>query len=292
MSWFTAARNVMSRWGTPARFAVRHVIAAAFPGGSVVGELLDDLLECAQDTAKDQEEAEARARTMASDEELRQVEEVLLEVNGRLSDLMDQVARMDGIPDAADRLIRLALANDEAVRAGFANLASLIGELDRILILSEATHANVLHVKAEQARLGEGMREICSAVAELGEKKTEVKPTATIVDKSSKWGFNTNEYRCQIRIQDSYAVKITRASGWFGGTTWSVFVDGTEIGSPWNPKNISDYSHSWEFTREGVTILVKVFPDWFQGSGFNDSVALSGPFGYEELDMRGGRGQN
>lgn len=116
MSWFTAARDVISRWGTPARFAVRHVVAAAFPGGSIAADLLDGLLECAQQTAKDQQEAEAHASTLASDEELRRVGEVLGELSGRLSNLMEQVTHMEGLPDAADRLIRVALATDESVR--------------------------------------------------------------------------------------------------------------------------------------------------------------------------------
>ncbi len=132
MSWFTAARDVISRWGTPARFAVRHVVAAAFPGGSIAADLLDGLLECAQQTAKDQQEAEAHASTLASDEELRRVGEVLGELSGRLSNLMEQVTHMEGLPDAADRLIRVALATDESVRAGFANLAGIVGRFDRI----------------------------------------------------------------------------------------------------------------------------------------------------------------
>ena len=85
-----------------------------------------------QEKAKDQEEAEAHAHTLASDEELRRVGEVLDEVNGRLSNLMERVTHMDGLPDAADRLIRLALATDEGVRNGFANLAGIVGRFDRI----------------------------------------------------------------------------------------------------------------------------------------------------------------
>jgi hypothetical protein len=132
MSWFAVARNVISRWGTPARFAVRHVVAAAFPGGSMVGELLDRLLACAQQTAQDQQQAEAQARTIASDDELRRVAEVLGEVNGRLSNLMEQITHLDGLPQVAERLIRVTLATDETVRTGFANLAGIVGRFDRV----------------------------------------------------------------------------------------------------------------------------------------------------------------
>src|SRR5262249_35814042 len=87
---------------------------------------------CAQQTAKDDAESEAQARALATAEELRRAGEVLAEVTGRLGNLADQVTHMDGIPEAADRLIRVALATDEAVRAGFANLAGIVGRFDRL----------------------------------------------------------------------------------------------------------------------------------------------------------------
>jgi serine/threonine protein kinase len=132
MSWFAAARETLTRWGPPARFAVRHIVGNAFPGGRAVAELLADLLECAQDTTRDQAETETKARALATEAELRRVGDVLAEVNGRLSRLAEQVTYLEGRPDEADRHIRVALATDEAVRAGFANLAGLVGRFDRI----------------------------------------------------------------------------------------------------------------------------------------------------------------
>jgi formylglycine-generating enzyme required for sulfatase activity len=132
MSWYKAARRVVVRWGTPARFAVRHIVANAFPGGSVVANLLDRLLACAQQTGKDQLEAEAQAATLASHAELGRAGAVLDEMERQLSSLMEQVTAVDGLPEAAGRLIRMHLATDQAVRDGFANLAGLIGRFDLI----------------------------------------------------------------------------------------------------------------------------------------------------------------
>ncbi len=131
-SWYLSARSVISRWGAPARFGVKHIIANAFPGGNVAGELIDRVLECVHQTAKDQEENEANTRNLASEEELQRVGEVLDEVNGKLSKLMDQITFMDGLPDAANQVIRFALATDDAVREGFANLEGIVGRFERI----------------------------------------------------------------------------------------------------------------------------------------------------------------
>jgi WD40 repeat protein len=132
MSWLTSARVALERWGSPSRFAIRQIVANAFPGGSLVVELMDQLLEAAEETAKDLGELEKEARAQASEEELKRVGEVLDEVNGRLSPLVEQVVHLEGLPDAADRIIRASLATQEDVRAGFARLAGLVARFDRI----------------------------------------------------------------------------------------------------------------------------------------------------------------
>jgi hypothetical protein len=62
----------------------------------------------------------------------------------------------------------------QALEAGLGRLQDALqnhGErLLAILALTDAIHANVLDLKAEQARLGEGFREIYSAVSSLGDK--------------------------------------------------------------------------------------------------------------------------
>jgi hypothetical protein len=70
MSWFSTARDLVVRWGAPVRFAAKHVIIAAVPGGSLVANMVDKVLECVQETAEDQEQADARMRSQLSEQEL------------------------------------------------------------------------------------------------------------------------------------------------------------------------------------------------------------------------------
>ena len=149
MSWLTPAQQVLARWGSPARFAVRQVISNAFPGGSAAADLIDKLLELAQDVSKDQIEAEAAARLLATDAELDRVGKVLEEIRGDLQHLTDRLVEMDELPEATSRIIALALANETAVREGFQRVEGSIGRFDRIElqgreILSRVDYGNDL----------------------------------------------------------------------------------------------------------------------------------------------------
>ncbi len=141
MSWLKTACGVVVRWGKPARFAVRHVISAAVPGGSLIADAVDKVLECVQETAEDQEQADARIRSQLSDQELQQIAGILSECNGQLAGLMQQLVALDGLPDAADRIIRLQRATEERIQAGFANLARFAEQL-----------AERNHVRGDEAR--------------------------------------------------------------------------------------------------------------------------------------------
>jgi formylglycine-generating enzyme required for sulfatase activity/predicted Ser/Thr protein kinase len=130
MSWYTSACEFAGRVGGPAKFVAKHVLSAACPGGSIVAEVVERVLEGAQDASKSEAEKQDRLRQIATQEELERVGAVLDEMTGRLGDLVGHVAEMDGIPAAADRLIRKAFATEEAVQAGFANLAGIADQFD------------------------------------------------------------------------------------------------------------------------------------------------------------------
>ena len=152
MSWFTSARDLVVRWGKPVRFAAKHVIAAV-PGGSLVADMVDKVLECVQDTAEDQAQADVRIRSQLSEQELQQIAGILAECQGQLSGLMQQLVALDGLPDAADRIIRMQRATDERIQAGFANLARFAEQFDRI-------EAGVGRVEAKVDRLEEQIRQL------------------------------------------------------------------------------------------------------------------------------------
>lgn len=120
MSWLTSAKKALARWGTPVRFAARHIVTNAFPGGALLADQIDKLLECAQQTAKDQLEID-----WATDADLKKAEEILDQINGSLAGLTGELVRLEGLPDQADQLIRFAMRNDEAVREVITRLESL-----------------------------------------------------------------------------------------------------------------------------------------------------------------------
>jgi len=152
MSWFKAARDLVVRWGKPVRFAAKHVISAV-PGGSLVADMVDKVLACVQETAEDQEQADARMRSQLSDQELQQIAGILAECNGQLADLMQKLVALDGLPDAADEIIRRQRATDKRIEAGFAKLAGFAEQFDRI-------EAGVGRVEAGVGRLEEQIRQL------------------------------------------------------------------------------------------------------------------------------------
>src|ERR1700722_15605390 len=111
MSWFKTARDFVARWGRPARFAAKHVISAV-PGGSLVADMMDKVLECVQDTAVDQQEAEARLQSAGSDK-LQRVGSILEECNGQLAGLMEQIGKLAGLPETTDQI---SLKADDLIR--------------------------------------------------------------------------------------------------------------------------------------------------------------------------------
>jgi serine/threonine protein kinase len=153
MSWFKTARDLVVRWGKPVRFAAKHVIIAAVPGGSLVADMVDQVLECVRETAEDQEKADARIRSQLNDQELQQIAGILAECNGQLAGLMQQLVALDGLPDAADRIIRMQRATEERIQAGFANLARFAEQFDRI-------EAGVGRVEAKVDRIEDQIRQL------------------------------------------------------------------------------------------------------------------------------------
>jgi formylglycine-generating enzyme required for sulfatase activity/serine/threonine protein kinase len=158
MSWLTTARGFVVRWGTPARFAVRHVLSAV-PGGSLVADAVDKVLECVQNTAIDQEKAEARVAILLTAQELERVGEVLDECNGQLAGLMEQVVKLDGLPEQADRIIVQQRATDARIQAGFSNLARFAAQLKHIAEGVDQANAKLDSLQEEQRVFQEELRQ-------------------------------------------------------------------------------------------------------------------------------------
>src|SRR5262245_39698396 len=100
------------------------------PGAPAVVALLEKAFDTAQDTAQDQWEQrlEQVARTNAA--ELERLGEMLGLLAGELDSLVMQVAELDELPEAANRILRLALATDEKMRSALGRLEGIAGRFD------------------------------------------------------------------------------------------------------------------------------------------------------------------
>ncbi len=94
--------------------------------------MVDKVLECVQETAEDQAQADARMRSQLSEQELQQIAGILAECSGQLAGLMQQLVALDGFPEAADRIIRMQRDTEARIQAGFANLARFAEQFNRI----------------------------------------------------------------------------------------------------------------------------------------------------------------
>src|SRR5262249_35903845 len=105
-----------ARFGKPARFAAGLILKSALPGAPGVAELVDQILGCAQDTAKDHLELETTLKKLATAEELEQVSGLVDRLGGELQTVMAQIAHLEQLPDMALNIWETALATGGRVR--------------------------------------------------------------------------------------------------------------------------------------------------------------------------------
>ncbi len=124
--------GIVSRNGTPVRFAVRLLLQNVIPGGAAVADLVDKLLECVHQTAKDHFEYDESRQPVASDADLSRAEQVLDLLADEFQTLLAQVARLEGMPEAAAKLLEVALETDDRCREAAVKLDRLARGFDRL----------------------------------------------------------------------------------------------------------------------------------------------------------------
>ena len=77
---------------------------------------------------------------------------MLEECSGQLAGLMEQIVKLDGLPEKADQIIRQQRDTDERIAAGFANMARFAAQFDRI-------EERVGRVEAKVERIEEQIRQ-------------------------------------------------------------------------------------------------------------------------------------
>jgi cyclophilin family peptidyl-prolyl cis-trans isomerase len=130
--WKSGLLGLVKKYGSAARFAATTVLNALLPGAPAVVALVEKAFDAAGDAAQDQWERQLERSARANAAELGRLNELLGLLAGGLEPLMTQVAALEGMPEAAERIIRTTLATDAGVRAALARLEDVAGRFDRL----------------------------------------------------------------------------------------------------------------------------------------------------------------
>ncbi len=117
MAWLKTIHDFSKKHKRMAGFVAKQVVSLAFPGGVVIGDLIERLLAVTGLT-------EADALEIANKDELERIEAMLKVCLGPLHDLCKDVA-LKGVPDDVKHLINVQRATSKAVREGFDHLARI-----------------------------------------------------------------------------------------------------------------------------------------------------------------------
>ena len=140
MSTLEKVRTFVKRCGTPAKFVAKSIIGATVPGSREVMELIDKLIDCAHETAKDNLEDHA------SKEDLQRIEKMFDLMLGDMQDVVEHLRRLEDVPDLARKTLYSALRNEEHCFAA----AKALNQQAELLSA----------VRADQARQSAGMEDL------------------------------------------------------------------------------------------------------------------------------------
>ena len=132
MSWKDKAVALVKRFGEPAKFAAKMILGAVIPGGGAVVELVEKVLDCADDTLKDNLDANEAKAPAATAEDLERVAEVLDVLGGDLGALTAKIASLEKLPLEASRTLEVAMATDAHCQAALRRLDDLARRFDRL----------------------------------------------------------------------------------------------------------------------------------------------------------------
>ena len=132
MSWKEKVVGLYRRFGAPVKFAAKLVVGAIVPGGSAVVELVGQALDCVHETARDNLEIDEERLPAATAADLKRIEEMLDMLGGDLAALTEQIAALEGLPDAAMKILDIALKTDDRCRAALHKLDALAQGFDAL----------------------------------------------------------------------------------------------------------------------------------------------------------------
>ena len=129
MSWKAKAAAFIKQVGPAAKFAATTALSVMVPGSPAVIELVKQVLDCATESADQVWQVEKDGNTAP---DLERVGRLLEDMQATMDTTLAQLAALDGLPDAARRIMDVALANDVKLRDAGNQLQTLVAGFDRL----------------------------------------------------------------------------------------------------------------------------------------------------------------
>ena len=125
MSFREKLQTFVARCGTPAKFVAKTVVGYAVPGSGPLLDIVEKLIDCAQQTAKDNIEVDGLASKVdlqhiekmlgdtASKEDLLRIEKMFDVLLGDMNDVVERLKDLEAVPETAKKTLRSAVATEK-----------------------------------------------------------------------------------------------------------------------------------------------------------------------------------
>lgn len=157
MSLAVKAKQLVKRYGAPVKFAAKMILENVVPGGPAVVGLVEKVLDCAHEAAKD------NLDLLAGNADLKRIEGILDQLQGDLAGLVSRLSRMEDRPEMAREILDYALATDENCREALRRLETLARQSDLLL----GQQRQMLHGQEEMLQLLQRAVGVCDYVDEM-----------------------------------------------------------------------------------------------------------------------------
>ncbi len=126
-------KTFVTRCGAPAKFVAKTIVGIVVPGSGSVIDLIENVIDCAHETAKDNLQA------LASLQELERLEKMFDLTLGDLQEIVEQLRLLEDVPDLARKTLARTLALEprclaaaKALQEQAIQLSSMQTELKRL----------------------------------------------------------------------------------------------------------------------------------------------------------------
>jgi serine/threonine-protein kinase len=163
MSLLNQLAGFAQKFGASAKFVVSTTLQTLIPGAPAVVNLAEKAFDILQGAAEVIREEQLLAALEASSRDVTHLGQVLGVLESDLGSVLEQLAALEGLPDAAARILDTSLANDENTRAALHKLDKLAGQFERV----EAQNRKLLAGQDEMLALLRRMTSVVDFVDEL-----------------------------------------------------------------------------------------------------------------------------